>query len=153
MCDRESASVLWVEAEEFDKGPGWGEDVAFVEGWKGDGYLVDSYGSQAATYESDFDPGEQIYAWVRFYKRVVDKSPALLRLEDEAFTFADSSDADVHRWVWERVGPFDTRNAEQHWRITRPYREEPARLWRCSLIAWCSPPTMIFRRKKATRAQ
>lgn len=124
-CEQEKEDVIWVEAENFEWGPGWGEDVAFVTGWQGGGYLVDSYGSQVAAYRSTLAGADQAFAWVRSYKRAVDEAPAYLELGNQSFSFADVQEGGEYRWIWERLGPFDIPEGEQNWRITRPY-EQPA---------------------------
>ncbi|MBC8506980.1 MAG: glycosyltransferase family 39 protein [Anaerolineales bacterium] len=120
-CEQDREGVIWVEAEKFTWGPGWGADVAFVSGWDGEGYLVDSYGSQEAEYRTDFPAGENAYAWVRYYKRVIDESPGYLQLMDTALIFANTPEKNTNQWVWERVGPFEVSEGDQLWSITRPY--------------------------------
>ena len=121
VCEQEPESLIWVEAEEFAFGPGWDHDVAFVEGWRGSGYLVDSYGSQESTYQTELPQGESVYVWARTYKRSVDAAPAYLTLGEQQFAFADSEKNEHDEWVWERLGPFENLAPEQTWRIERPY--------------------------------
>ncbi len=123
-CEQDREGIVWVEAEKFTWGPGWGSDVAFVEGWQGEGYLVDSYGSQESQYRTDFPIGEKAYAWVRYYKRVVDESPGYLYLTDTAYPFADVIEENTNQWVWDLVGPFDISENPQDWRIDRPYEQD-----------------------------
>ncbi len=124
-CEQEKDDMLWVEAETFEWGPGWGEDVAFVSGWQGDGYLVDSYGSQAALHQTRLPNTVPAYAWIRYYKRVVDQAPAYIEIDDDTFSFSDVDEDGVNEWLWERVGPFDLSADAQNWRLTRPYEDSP----------------------------
>jgi len=126
-CEQENENILWVEAEKFEWGPGWGENVAFVSDWQGDGYLVDSYGSQAAVHHTYFPHAAPAYAWIRYYKRTVDQAPAYLELEKQVYPFSDVEEDETNQWLWERVGPFDMAAVEQNWRITRPYDDAPER--------------------------
>ncbi|MBM3143456.1 MAG: hypothetical protein FJ010_00545 [Chloroflexi bacterium] len=126
-CEQENENILWVEAEKFEWGPGWGENVAFVSDWQGDGYLVDSYGSQAAVHHTYFPHAAPAYAWIRYYKRTVDQAPAYLELEKQVYSFSDVEEDETNQWLWERVGPFDMAAVEQNWRITRPYDDAPER--------------------------
>ena len=124
-CEQDREGIIWIEAEKFSWGPGWGADVAFVSGWDGEGYLVDSYGSQAAQYRTDFLVGENVYAWIRYYKRVVDESPGYLQLMDTALNFANTPEENTNQWVWERIGPFAVFEGDQLWSIPRPYDQVP----------------------------
>lgn len=126
VCEQERGDVLWVEAENFEHGPGWGSDVAFVSDWAGSGYLVDSYGSQTAAYHTALESDQTAYIWVRYYKRAADASPAFMVLGDVALPFADTTADQINQWVWERIGPFTLTAEEQIWRISRPYAEPPA---------------------------
>ena len=126
-CEQEKEGLLWVEAETFEWGPGWKDDVAFVSGWQGDGYLVDSYGSQVAALQTYFSDLSPTYVWIRYYKRVVDEAPAYLELDDVVYPFSDVDDDTLHSWRWERVGPFELPGEAQTWRLTRPYDGEPER--------------------------
>ncbi|MBT3390931.1 MAG: hypothetical protein HN413_11040 [Chloroflexi bacterium] len=125
VCEQEPQNLLWVEGEDMTLGPGWARDVAFVEGWQGSGYLVDNYGSQAATYHTEFAAGEAVYVWVRSYKRVADNAPAQMSLDSQQLIFADSAQTALNKWVWERLGPYETSSEMQDWRIERPYDAPP----------------------------
>ena len=125
LCEQDREGVIWIEAENFEWGPGWKADVAFVNGWEGDGYLVDSYGSQESKYGTALPVASEAYAWVRYYKRVVDDWPGYVHLGDAGYPFADVVEENTNQWIWERVGPFALPEGEQGWRITRPY-EQPA---------------------------
>lgn len=125
VCEQEAQSLLWAEGEDFTLGPGWGRDVSFVQDWHGSGYLVDSYGSQAAMYHTEFPADVPIYAWVRAYKRTPDEAPAYLLLGDQRDAFADSPQISHQEWVWERLGPYESAAAAQDWRVERPYEAPP----------------------------
>ncbi len=120
-CEQEKEDVLWIEAENFEQGPGWKADAAFVDGWQGEGYLADSYGSQFARQRTSLPVLTEAYAWVRYYKRVVDGSPGYVQLAGASYSFADVLEEDTNQWIWERVGPFSIPEGEQIWQITRPY--------------------------------
>jgi len=124
ICDQGREDVNWVEGEDFTLGSGWRSDVAFVEDWKGSGYLVDTYNAQFASREVNLPQADQAYVWVRFYKREVDQSPAFLHLNQQSLTFADVSEDELDRWIWERVGPFESPGGVKEWRITRPFNED-----------------------------
>jgi len=127
VCEQEKEGFHWVEAETFELGPGWGEDVAFVSGWQGSGYLVDSYGSQVAAYHTRLPNRAPAYAWIRYFKRVVDQAPANLELDHQSLPFSDINEGETNEWIWERVGPFDISPDVQNWRFTRPYDDVPER--------------------------
>jgi hypothetical protein len=124
ICDKGRDDVSWVEGEDFNMGSGWRAEVAFVDGWLGSGYLMDSYNADTARREVILPPAEQAYVWVRFYKRAVDQSPARLQLNQQSLSFADVSEDEINGWLWERIGPFNISGGVNEWRITRPFNED-----------------------------
>lgn len=124
-CEQARADVIAVEAENFGPGPGWQRDVSFVSGWQGEGYLADNYGSQFARLNLSLPAANlPAYAWVRYFKRAVDASPAFVYLGNQALPFADISSEQLNQWLWERAGPFDSVGGIQEWKLARPYQEE-----------------------------
>ncbi|MFH2102650.1 MAG: glycosyltransferase family 39 protein [Chloroflexota bacterium] len=126
-CDRELEQLAWVEAERFNPGPGWKTETAFVNGWYGSGFLMDSYPSQYANYPTSFPTDRIIYTWIRYYKRVVDTEPALFTLDDQTIPFANIPIEKVNTWIWERIGPYLIRSDTQNWILSRPYQSDPSR--------------------------
>ena len=125
LCDRGRDDVFRVEAEDLTKGAGWKENIAFVEGWTGRGYLADNFGSQDTSYSFDLFASQQVYGWVRYYKRQEDNFPAYMNLSEQSFPFADVPPERLNSWIWERVGPFDLDEWDHRWTISRPYDGQP----------------------------
>ncbi|KAF0107188.1 MAG: hypothetical protein FD146_2029 [Anaerolineaceae bacterium] len=123
-CHRRLDSLVWVEAEQFAQANGWRSETAYVTGWSGSSFLMDTYGSQSVTYTASLPGGAQGYVWVRYFKRAADNSPAALALGSQSFIFASSSPAWLNAWVWERIGPYRLSGPGQ-WTMTRPYAEDP----------------------------
>jgi hypothetical protein len=124
-CDVGREDVYFWEAEDFTKGAGWIEDVAFIEGWTGRGYLADNYGSHACSISFEPWSSNQVFSWIRYYKRVEDNSPAYLQFGDQSYPFSDVNFDHLNTWIWERIGPFDYNNEVTDWMITRPYNDDP----------------------------
>jgi hypothetical protein len=127
-CHRRLDSLVWVEAEQFAQANGWRSETAYVTGWFGDGFLMDTYGSQSVTYTASFPDGSEGYVWVRYYKRSADNSPAMLTLNSQSFVFAISSPDFLGAWNWERVGPYRLSGpGASQWTMTRPYAEDSSK--------------------------
>jgi len=126
LCAQGRTEVIRIEGEDFSFGYGWKQDVAYVDGWKGDGYLVDSinsnYASTLVRLPIEALDSESVFVWVRYYKRVVDGSPAYIILDDQFLAFAENDD--INEWVWERVGPFYPEHDLAEWKIFRPYQDD-----------------------------
>jgi hypothetical protein len=121
-CNRRIDTLIWIEAEQFLQATGWMPETAYVIDWLGDGYLMDSFGSQEAVYTTTFPDSDQGYVWVRSLKRAVDNSPAFLSHGSQSFPFANTA-TNLSIWAWERLGPYDLAGSD-HWVITRPYTED-----------------------------
>ena len=122
-CSRRDDSLIWIEAENTTQAIGWKPETAYVSDWSGDGFLMDSYGSQMAWFIARLPQASEGYAWVRYYKRAPDASPAFLTLGDQSYSFADSAPEHLNQWVWERLGPY-TLADNLDWTLTRPYAED-----------------------------
>jgi len=123
LCERQRQNYVWLEAEEIPLGTGWQIEINFAQGWNGSGFVMDNYGSQFLSYDfgSPFS-GQDVYAWVRTYKRVTDNSPAYLNVNDTTLSFGTTPEELLNEWIWERIGPFPN---DEIIRITiaRPYNE------------------------------
>lgn len=128
LCERQALNYLRIEAETFPLGPGWHTEINFATDWSGAGFLLDFYGSQPLPYslETPFENSE-IYVWVRSFKRAIDDSPAYLAVNDVSLPYADTGEAALNQWVWERLGPFPNIGSTVRITIARPYHEEPAK--------------------------
>ena len=123
LCDHRQRNYVWLEAEEIPVGPGWQVQINFAPGWYGSGFLMDTYGSQFLGYEfaSPFS-GQDLYVWVRTYKRVTDNSPAFINVNGTSKSFGDTEENFLNRWIWERLGPFP-KAGKIRITIARPYTE------------------------------
>lgn len=121
-CSRRDDSLVWIEAENATQAVGWKPETAYVLDWSGNGFLMDSYGSQMAWFTARIPGASEGYVWVRYFKRAADTSPAFLSLGDQSFAFADSAPEHLNQWAWERIGPYALRDSLD-WTLTRPYAE------------------------------
>lgn len=125
LCDKQERDYFWLEAEQIPLGPGWVTEINFAPDWSGSGFLADSYDSQFLYYElnSKFK-GDQVFIWMRTFKRVVDLSPGMLLVNDVIAPFANTSEEYLNQWIWLKLGPFPN---DETIRITisRPYDEDP----------------------------
>lgn len=123
VCNKQRRVFSWIEAEEMSRGAGWNIEINFAPGWTGNGFLMDSYGSQFLGYE--FSPefsGQEFYIWIRTYKRTEDNSPALINVNGETQVFGNTRDDLLNQWIWERTGPFP-QNEITRITIARPFNE------------------------------
>jgi hypothetical protein len=121
-CERRDDSIIWIDAENPVQAVGWLPETSYVSDWSGNGFLMDSYGSQLAWFVARLPNASEGYVWVRYYKRAADNSPAYLSLGNQSFAFADSAPEHLNQWVWQRLGPY-TLSDSLDWTLTRPYNE------------------------------
>jgi hypothetical protein len=126
QCNRQRTNYQRIEAEEIPLGPGWQMQINFAPGWTGSGFLMDNLGSQFMFYEFDnaFVRSE-LYLWARTFKRVTNHSPVIITLGDQTLPLADTPEAALDAWTWERVGPFRNNGIAVRMTIARPYEEDP----------------------------
>lgn len=123
-CERQPDETVWVEAENYTQSAGWRPETAFVNDWSGTGFLMDVYGAQTATYTVRLPENGQAFVWVRYLKRASDHSAASIRLDDQAFPFADAENELYNQWNWVRLGPFAHAGGIHSWTLSRPFEED-----------------------------
>lgn len=116
----------WVEMETLNLTGGWQTETSFATGWSGDGFIMDNYGSVPLLLDIVQTEELPLYFWVRYYKRVVDNSPAELFFNGETLIFSDINDDQINQWVWEKIGPFNAAAGTSTAAINRPYNEDPS---------------------------
>lgn len=122
-CERQKMNYHRLEAEEIPLGPGWQIQINFAPGWSGSGFLMDNHGSQFLSHELPaLFSGNELYVWVRTYKRTSDHSPVYLTINGVTLPFADTAQSLLNQWIWERVGPFPNDGSIRI-TIARPYNE------------------------------
>lgn len=128
VCQQGRPDVVWKEAESLEGMGGWVLDNLMIPGWLGEGFMYDNYGYGDIPMEVEVElPGDHsAYAWVRFYKRQVDRSPGMVQLGGQALPFADVPKEHLSQWIWERAGPFQNPSGGKAvWSIARPFAEDP----------------------------
>jgi hypothetical protein len=101
-------------------------ETSFASGWSGDGFIMDNYGSVPLYFDVAHENSKPIYFWVRYYKRVVDNSPAELTFNGKTRLFSDINSEQTNQWVWEKVGPFTAPAGNYIASLNRPYNDEPS---------------------------
>lgn len=124
-CESQQVIHTAIEAETLNAGPGWQATTAFATGWRGSGFLFDNYDSQPTLFDFEVSEEKPVYIWVRYYKRVVDTSPAFITLNGQSYPFSDIELEQVNQWLWEQVGPFDAPPGINTAEINRPYNDDP----------------------------
>lgn len=123
-CQRDIDAIVWFEAENAASPAGWRPETTFAEGWSGSGFLMDDFGSISASYPVALPEAPSAYAWVRYYKRRADHSPAYLSLGNQSFPFANAADETLDAWNWVRLGPYHPQDGTSEWVLARPFQEE-----------------------------
>lgn len=123
-CERQPDQIVWVEAENYTQSAGWRPETAFVGEWSGTGFLMDVYGAQTVTYAVELPESRQAFVWVRYLKRASDHSAAYIRLDDQAFPFANAENESYNQWNWARLGPFAHAGGSRSWTLSRPFEED-----------------------------
>ncbi|NOH03467.1 MAG: hypothetical protein HND47_16655 [Chloroflexi bacterium] len=126
-CEIQQVNHAWVEAETFPISPGWQVETVYAIDWTGDGFLMDNFGSSPVVYSFEVKEEGPLYVWVRYYKRVVDNSPARITIENNAYIFASIGEDKLNQWNWERVGPFNVTTGYHKLELHRPYVDDPTK--------------------------
>ena len=130
VCEESRSDVVWVEAEELINRGGWQADSNIVMGWQGSGFMFDFSDSRELDYIGPLPPSDQVYAWVRYFKRQLDLSPGYLQIDDQAKPFAALTIKDqLEKWTWERIGPFDLSKGASPVVVSRPFKEDLSHFW------------------------
>lgn len=117
----------WLEMETVNLAGAWQAETAFATGWSGTGFIMDNYGSTPLIFDIGKTEELPLYFWVRYYKRVVDNSPAELFFNGQTHPFSDINSEDlINQWVWEKIGPFNGSAENTTAAINRPYKDDPA---------------------------
>jgi hypothetical protein len=124
-CERERFTYRSIEAETIQPGPGWQVESHFAEGWNGQGYLMDNYHSQPTTLNIQNDSPQNTYVWIRYYKRSLENSSGILKLNHQVSSFAQIQDSPLDQWVWERLGPFPFYVGNNELAFNHPYNDDP----------------------------
>lgn len=125
-CDLLRVDRNWIEAETLSPSTGWQMETSYVAEWSDKGFMMDHYGSSPLYFDVIKEESRPIYFWVRYYKRVVDTSPAELTFNGQIKTFSDISKDKTNQWVWEKVGPFTAPAGNYIATLNRPYKDEPS---------------------------
>jgi hypothetical protein len=124
-CDRLQVDRNWIETESLTPPTGWQVETSFASNWSGNGFLMDNYGSSPIYFDVVKDEVRPVYFWIRYFKRVVDTSPAELTLNGQTRAFSDVSKENTNQWVWEKVGPFTASAGSYIATLKRPYNDDP----------------------------
>ena len=110
-CERRASDFLWLEAENLFMSPGWQTEIGFASGWMGTGFARDNYGSAPLKIEQNTEISQDVYVWIRHYKRSIEENLTYFVVEDVSYPFADVDENDLHSWQWERLGPISVDGA------------------------------------------
>lgn len=127
ICERELSKYIKLEAEDFPPGPFWQVEDQYTEGWIGQGYLMDNLLSQSTSFDFQYNSDQDVYVWIRFYKRAEDNSPGIFGLNNQKSKFADIHEDKLNQWIWERIGPFPIHKGKNILSLSRPYIDDPSR--------------------------
>jgi hypothetical protein len=122
-CGLLSREALTIPAEALS-GPGWSPEARFRQDFRGDGFLIDNYGSAEAAYALQLPRAGTYYVWVRSLRRRVDSFPAYLTFGD-AHVPISGPRSPIDVWHWERLGPFQVNRVNPKLSLARPYAGAP----------------------------
>lgn len=124
QVERLNENLVYVEAEAF-KGPAWQRDSRFVDGFNGDGFLLDGHRAGRATAEVTVPLGGTYDVWVRTYRRVADDTHVFLETAFGRQEVARPDPAQINRWVWERAGRYNFGAGTVQLAITKDHGTAP----------------------------
>lgn len=124
-CEDQQNIHRLIQAETLPLTPGWNIETAVAPNWAGTGFLMDNFGSHPITFEFDLQEGNPLYLWVRYYKRIIDNSPAQFTINGQTLFFGQIPNEKINQWSWERVGPFNIPAGTHVITLDRPYNDNP----------------------------
>ncbi|MCP4142145.1 MAG: glycosyltransferase family 39 protein [Chloroflexi bacterium] len=104
-CERRATDFQWLEAENLFKSPGWQTEINFASDWMGTGFARDNYGSAPLRIRYASEISQDVYVWIRHYKRSLEETPTYFLAEEISYPFADVDENQLNAWRWERIGP------------------------------------------------
>lgn len=126
LCEIQQISHVWVEAETLPITSGWQPETTYVTDWTGNGFILDSFGSEPIYYNFDVAENGPLYIWIKYYKRTVDNSPPRIAINNNIQIFASIGEDKINQWNWERIGPFDLSTGIHTIELDRPYLDNPS---------------------------
>ncbi len=126
-CWQSRSDTVWVEAESFDERVGWIDDVRFVTGFSGNGYLADDPGSEYAATTITIPRAATYRLWIRSYRRQLDNFPAYIEMSDQVLPFGETRPGVFLGWQWQSLAELSLQAGPLPIRLTRPFdlNEEP----------------------------
>jgi hypothetical protein len=104
-CARRASDFLWLEAENLFMSPGWQTEISFASGWMGTGFARDNYGSAPLRIKQNTEISQDVYVWIRHYKRSIEEAPTHFIVGGVSYPIAEVEGDQLNTWQWERVGP------------------------------------------------
>lgn len=125
-CEIQKSFNELIEAETLPLPEGWRTETAVTSEWKGDGFIMDNFGSAPVSFNFNLPEENPAYIWVRHYQRTLDNSPAQISILDQTYIFKAIDERQINQWIWERVGPFDISPGPHTITLDRPYVDDPS---------------------------
>ena len=109
FCEKRDDEFQWIEAENLPMPHAWQPETNFAPEWTGTGFAGDHLGSAPLFIERKTEQSQEVYIWVRYYKRTVEENPVYLDVGGNRYPFAEVPGNQLNTWLWERLGPFDIK--------------------------------------------
>jgi 4-amino-4-deoxy-L-arabinose transferase-like glycosyltransferase len=122
--EQKSAQSYWIEAEDTFTGPGWYSSAEYVNGFSGNGFLLDSWEAEAAQYSLPVQKTGQYRIWIRSYKRQQNDQVNFISINGKKTEFASNNNA-LNTWVWEDLGEYSLSSGDLPMALTRTYGNDP----------------------------
>jgi len=121
--ERMFPGIRWIEIEKEFLGPGWTSDAKFVDGYTGEGFLLDDWGAGNAAYSFYLPETGRYRAWMRYFKRLDNDQETFLTIAGQTVPLAENRGY-LKIWVWEDLGVFNLQNGRLPLSLSRAYNKD-----------------------------
>jgi hypothetical protein len=122
--EKKASNNYWIEVEDTFQGPAWSPSSDFVEGFSGNGFLLDNWEAGTAEYSLPVDQAGKYRVWIRSYKREKNDQVNYITIGGIKKEFASNSNT-LNAWVWDDLGTYSLSEGSQPISLTRTYGNDP----------------------------
>jgi hypothetical protein len=120
LLDRKTAGTYLIEVEDTFQGPHWVPTSGFVNGYSGEGFLIDDWQAGQAKYSFMVPLAGHYRIWIRSYKRRVNDQHNFITIDDKTMEFASDTNT-INEWVWDDLGIYDRSQGPLPMILSRTY--------------------------------
>jgi hypothetical protein len=120
LLEQKIQGNYWIEAEDSFHAPGWYNSSQFVNGYSGEGFLLDDWHAGKVDYSFDVPQDGQYRIWIKSLKRRENDQHNFITINGRTSEFAQNGNL-LNDWVWEDVGRFNLSKGKLPITLSRTY--------------------------------